>query len=162
MPVHTKIDINGRRTVQFLNADMKENPSHPLGSSVLVVLLLWILIHGHAGVAHAQWSNQFNLMGTDKLIKAIAKDQWGNIYIAGSFRNIGKTSANQIAKWDGSHWTDFGPSFDGSISALLCDNAGNLYVGGYFVMVGNALIPNLAKRFWRVYERFLMDFFGIF
>ena len=123
----------------------KKKPSHRFGSSILLVLLLWILIHGHAGVAHAQWRNQFNLMGTDDLIKAIAKDQLGNIYIAGSFRNIGKTSANQIAKWDGSSWAAVGGGVNNSVAALAIDGNGLIYAGGNLNRAGGISVSGVAK-----------------
>ncbi len=56
----------------------------------------------------------------------------GQLYAGGSFNNIGRTQATNVARWDGNQWTDvplFGTVVD-SVSALAVFQ-GELYAGGY-------------------------------
>lgn len=73
------------------------------------------------------------------------------LYAGGSFSSIGGTVAFDVAKWDGSEWSSFGP--DGGIlgfavyaMSVFDDGSGPaLYVGGSFEPAGGVPAPNLAK-----------------
>jgi hypothetical protein len=52
------------------------------------------------------------------------------IYVGGKFTTIGGTSANKIAKWNGSAWVALGAGISYSlVTAIAKDGSGNLYVG---------------------------------
>jgi Tol biopolymer transport system component len=66
----------------------------------------------------------------DGPVSALVEFQ-GQLYAGGSFNNIGRTQATNVARWDGNQWTDvplFGSVVD-SVSALAVFQ-GELYAGG--------------------------------
>ncbi|MBL7127983.1 MAG: T9SS type A sorting domain-containing protein [Ignavibacteria bacterium] len=68
----------------------------------------------------------------------------GDLIVGGYFTLAGGTSANRIAKWDGSNWSELGSGLNGSVYALKVYNA-DLYAGGYFSTAGGAPANNIAK-----------------
>ncbi|MFN3385644.1 MAG: hypothetical protein ACK42Y_03540, partial [Candidatus Thermochlorobacter sp.] len=56
----------------------------------------------------------------------------GELYVGGSFTEAGGTSANNIARWNGTNWSSVGVQksngVNGSVNALMVYN-GELYVG---------------------------------
>lgn len=83
----------------------------------------------------ATWASAGTLNGpvTDL---AIAPD--GQLYVAGLFTSVSGTTANGIARWDGTAWHSLGSGLTGSPSAtntirtLSFDSMGRLYAGGSF------------------------------
>ncbi len=74
------------------------------------------------------------------------------LYVGGTFLTAGGISVNNIAKWDGTQWSDFaGPSgigIDGKVWALaVYDDGGGeaLYVAGDFATAGGISVNNIAK-----------------
>jgi hypothetical protein len=70
------------------------------------------------------------------------------LYVAGSFPNAGGTPAANIAKWNGSAWSDVGGGLDGTAYVLAVHNDGGgsaLYVGGSFTTAGGVTVNRLAK-----------------
>ncbi|MEN9345555.1 MAG: hypothetical protein RLZZ60_1024 [Bacteroidota bacterium] len=64
----------------------------------------------------------------------ICKDNVGNIYAVGSFKN--DSNYCYVAKWDGSNWTELGGfnalKANNNIWSITTDGKGNIYVGGGF------------------------------
>lgn len=79
------------------------------------------------------WSGLFSgPEGADSPVYAVAADDFGNVYIGGSFLSVAGVKANHIAKWDGAQWSALG---DGSLNNVYCmaiDAAGNLFASGTF------------------------------
>ena len=76
--------------------------------------------------------------GTNGIVKAIALDSSGNVYIGGAFTSVGTgagvVAVNNIAMWNVStlSWSAVGDGVDGPVNALVSDNGMDMYVGGSF------------------------------
>jgi trimeric autotransporter adhesin len=61
------------------------------------------------------------------------------LYVAGGFSSVGGVAAKNIARWDGTGWSELGAGTLGTVSALtVFDDGGGpaLVAGGYFVKAG--------------------------
>ena len=67
-----------------------------------------------------------------------------NVFAGGVFTNLGGVTATNLARWDGSSWTNMGNGFDGPVYALAWDGT-NLYVGGQFNTADTVGATNIAK-----------------
>ena len=67
-----------------------------------------------------------------------------DIYVGGAFTTAGGSSANRIAKWDGSSWSALGSGVD-NVARTLVISGTDLYVGGSFFTAGDKFSPYLAK-----------------
>jgi hypothetical protein len=89
--------------------------------------------------------------GVNSYVSSLASDGNGNIYVGGDFTQLGDgTSANHIAKWNGSSWSTL-PSgssngVDGKVLALTSDGNGNIYVGGYFTHLSDGTSANYVAK----------------
>lgn len=71
---------------------------------------------------------------------------WGsNVYAGGSFNTAGDSSANYIAKWDGTTWSTLGSGMNGFVTALAVAGNGDLYAGGNFTTAGGVSANRVAK-----------------
>ena len=76
----------------------------------------------------------------------------GELYVGGSFDSAGGIPVNNIAKWNGTSWSDVGGGINKlitasagySISAMAIYN-GALYVGGFFDSAGGKVAHNIAE-----------------
>lgn len=68
----------------------------------------------------------------------------GNLYIGGFFTSVGGVSANYIAMWNGSAWTNLGTGLNGEARAFASDGT-NLYAGGDFTFAGGIEAFRVAK-----------------
>ena len=89
-----------------------------------------------SGLGTGLWTDQ---------VYALALDGSGNLYVAGQFTTAGGTSANNIAKWNGSTWSTLGMGLNNVVYALALDGSGNLYAGGGFTTAGGISANNIAK-----------------
>lgn len=124
-------------------------------------LCLWLVVAACATflhLPHAQsaitsngdWSAMGDLPGSDGTIYAMVRDPVsGVIYVGGQFRVIGGVAAENVAKWNGTTWTNLAegiPWFSQRVVyALELDSAGNLYAGGTFPIAGNRSASNVAR-----------------
>ena len=76
----------------------------------------------------------------------------GSVYAGGSFASLvdvdGSTTVttNDMARWNGAHWTAMGAGMDTSaVYALAADNSGNIYAGGTFTQADGVVVNNVAK-----------------
>ncbi len=72
-----------------------------------------------------------------------------DLYVGGSFTQAGTTSANNIAKWDGSNWSALGSGVDGGanppyVKAVAAKN-GQVYVGGTISTAGGVSAAGIAR-----------------
>ncbi|OYW76940.1 MAG: hypothetical protein B7Z37_06375 [Verrucomicrobia bacterium 12-59-8] len=67
-----------------------------------------------------------------------------DLYVGGSFTGAGGKTARNLAKWNGSLWTQLQLGFNGPVYALAVSGP-NLYAGGKFTMAGGAIVSNIAK-----------------
>ena len=88
----------------------------------------------------AQWDGitwgQTGSLNANNNIQALAVDNSGNVYAAGSFTNgaLPSTGYCYVAKWDGTEWSELGSlNANGSIYNLAIDKInGYIYASGYF------------------------------
>jgi hypothetical protein len=59
----------------------------------------------------------------------------GNLYAGGWFTNAGGVSATNIAKWDGSSWSEVGSGLDAGVGVLTA-SSGDLYAGSGIAFLG--------------------------
>jgi hypothetical protein len=71
-----------------------------------------------------------------------------NLIAGGTFQSAGGVHANNIAQWNGSHWSALGNGFpnDSNFRAIyaLANYDGNLYAGGFFDSAGSVASSNVA------------------
>jgi hypothetical protein len=71
-----------------------------------------------------------------------------DLYAAGNFTTAGGTTANYIAKWNGSSWSALGLGMSGrffpAVSALAVSGS-DMYAGGDFTIAGGKASGYLAK-----------------
>ena len=86
-------------------------------------------------------------------VSAISGDEYGNIYVGGSFTNVGlngSVAAARLAKWNGSTWSQVGGGIGAGepTSQTLIKYLGvfddNLFVSGSFLMVDGKVRPSLT------------------
>ncbi|MBN1684078.1 MAG: hypothetical protein JW855_01365 [Gammaproteobacteria bacterium] len=80
--------------------------------------------------------------------KSLVVDYSQDLYVGGFFTTAGGSSADYIAKWDGSNWAALGPvanpGMDAAVRALSV-HKGDLYAGGFFNNAGGILANYVAK-----------------
>lgn len=72
------------------------------------------------------------------------------LYVGGSFTTAGGVAASNIARWDGTTWSDVGGGLNNSVSALAVYDDGHgggpaLYAAGEFGMAGSTLAKYIAR-----------------
>ena len=96
-----------------------------------------------SGVGHSGWT---------PTVYALAAS--GNdLYAGGDLTSAGGTTANYVAKWNGTSWTalgsgvyhDFDPEGASTTVWALAVSGGDLYAGGYFTLAGSIPATNIAK-----------------
>ena len=75
--------------------------------------------------------------GINLFVSALSFDTIGNLYIGGSFTNLGDPNGDGIVKWDGSSLSSLGTGLSGgNCFTIAIDNNNNVYVGGTFSLAG--------------------------
>jgi len=69
----------------------------------------------------------------------------GDLYVAGRFDSAGGATVSQIAKWDGSTWSDVGGGITGTQVLGMGVYNGDLYVTGNFTDAGGVPARGVAK-----------------
>lgn len=95
------------------------------------------------GVVDTTWNP-----APDNAVAALAYDSVGNLYVGGSFANIGGVARNGVAKLTTAGIVDanWNPAPNaGGVSAFALDGSGNIFVGGGFTSIGGQTRTALAK-----------------
>jgi len=88
---------------------------------------------------------------TYEAVTTLAMDGSGNLYAGGSFTNAGSLAITNVAKWNGSTWSNLGTGLGslgqyGSVSKLAWDGTySTLYAVGGFARAGSGGYTNVAK-----------------
>ncbi len=93
--------------------------------------------------AHAQakaWVGMGGINGDVYVLESFK----GTLYAGGEFTSAGGRAAKNIARWNGTTWTNLGGGLGGNVSALAHDGT-NLYAGGVFTNAGGRAAFNIAK-----------------
>jgi len=81
--------------------------------------------------------NNYSLLdsngGMNGQVTSFAIDSNGNLYVGGSFTTAGNVTVSNIAKWNGSAWSNVGGGLDQIVNALTIDPYNNLYAAGSFI-----------------------------
>lgn len=75
----------------------------------------------------------------------------GDVYVAGSFEQVGATVAQSIARWNGSAWLALGVGWGSTspeVRALLALPNGDVVAGGFFVRTGGRNIARFDGTAW--------------
>jgi hypothetical protein len=83
-------------------------------------------------------------------VNALAVLPGGDLVAAGRFDGAGGVPANNIARWNGSAWSNLGPGLLGGSGtypalALAVSPSGDLLAGGEFTSAGGAPAPSIAR-----------------
>lgn len=78
-------------------------------------------------------------------VTAIVELPNGDLVAGGRFTAAGGTSAQNIARWDGSAWWPLGAGTDGEIEALAVLPNGDLVAAGLFATAGGIAVGNIAR-----------------
>lgn len=96
------------------------------------------------------WDNRFGATNSPNgpVYAIFVKDT--NVYIGGSFTQVGSISANNIARWDGHQWHALGDGVNSGggtpcVYAITADNLNNVYAGGMFFSAGSVSSPCVAQ-----------------
>ena len=91
-----------------------------------------------------QWQDGFGFQGVGiGQVYAVAADG-DDLFVGGSFTDVGQLPANSIAHWDGHRWHALGAGIKGYVYALAV-SGDTVYVGGSFTTAGDQSVTNLAK-----------------
>ena len=88
--------------------------------------------------------------GVSSEIFAIAVAGNGEVYVGGRFRQVGRTAANRVAKWNGTAWSALGSGATrglnaAAVYALAVSSTGDVYMGGDFAEAGGTTANKVAK-----------------
>jgi hypothetical protein len=67
-----------------------------------------------------------------------------DLYIGGSFSQIGDITVNRIAKWNGSSWSALGTGVNGTVRAIAVSGS-DVHIGGEFTQAGGSSANRIAK-----------------
>ncbi len=114
--------------------------------SVLCLFLWSVPLPGTAAAfTDANWvSLNAPPPGVNGNVWAIATDRNGQLYVGGSFAQMGTAAVRNIARWDGSAWSALGAGVEGNVWALAVMGT-DLYVGGDFASAGGRPLANIAR-----------------
>lgn len=110
------------------------------------------LTTGHVAVWDgAHWTTPGN--GVDGFVNAVAFLPNGDLIVAGSFGHAGGTAVTHggsvgvmnLARWDGSSWSEMGSGLNGEVKALAVLPNGDVVAGGYFNAAGAVTVGSIAR-----------------
>lgn len=92
-------------------------------------------------------------VGSVNSVYDLAFDSSDNLYVGGNIDTAGgdinhldqRITVNNIAKWDGTHWTSLGEGLKSSVQTIEFDSSGNLCVGGAFEYSGTERVNYIAS-----------------
>ena len=125
------------------------NPLEPCRALATPAALAFLGAHCSAQAASLDdnWDSRFGVPGANGAIWAICI-HGPDVYVGGSFTEIGGVPANNVAKWNGTNWSALGAGVSGGflpeIHALIFIGA-DLYAGGFFSQAGDAASQGVAK-----------------
>lgn len=104
--------------------------------------------HQVAQGADDWWDSQFSTPGTDSGVVYAVAVVGNEIFVGGQFTSIGKATANNVARWDGTRWSSLGDGADNGVNGAvwaITVTANGVYVGGDFTMAGSVVSKNVAR-----------------
>ncbi|MDB5267652.1 MAG: hypothetical protein JWP58_692, partial [Hymenobacter sp.] len=87
--------------------------------------------------------------GVDGTVYALAVGGNGDVYVGGQFNKAGGATANYLARWNGTTWSQLGTStfndFNSGVRALAIASNGDLYAAGGFTRAGGIAANRVAR-----------------
>jgi trimeric autotransporter adhesin len=86
--------------------------------------------------------------GVDGYVNAIAFTPAGDVVIGGLFGHAGTKTAINVARWDGTAWSDLGIGVGGSPNSQvfsIATDGDDVYVAGLFPIAGEIFADNIAR-----------------
>src|SRR5207248_6928275 len=90
------------------------------------------------------WDGGFGPAGANGTIYAIAFSN-GDLYVGGTFANVGGIPAANIARWNSSGWAALSTGTNGTVSTIAIAANGDVYAGGSFSFVGGVGANRVAR-----------------
>ena len=78
-------------------------------------------------------------------VNKIIVDKNNNLFIVGSFVNVGDANGDYVVKWTGSAWISLGTGSNATLYAAALDETGNLYVGGNTTNLGGVTVTYFGR-----------------
>ena len=115
--------------------------------SVRLGALLLLAMLSLPSMAQSGWQTGFEAANgfSSGIVRALAVDSVGNVYVGGSFNTVDGVTVNNIARWDGESWSALGSGVSNPVEALAIDSEDNLYVGGFFELAGELQVNHIAR-----------------
>lgn len=85
--------------------------------------------------------------GSGNRVLAIA-GRGNEVFVGGTFTNVGGINVSNIALWDGANWSNMGLGFNGSVTTIA-PGPSDVYVGGSFTNVYDPPLTFTANRIAR-------------
>ena len=86
---------------------------------------------------------------TNGSVIALGVTSGGEVYVGGGFTQAGGATANNVAKWNGTAWSNLGTGIGNGVNsgvyALAVASSGEVYVGGNFTQAGGVTANGVAK-----------------
>jgi hypothetical protein len=114
-----------------------------------------------ASVCSDNWDGRFFYSAVVGAVNAVAVDANGNIYIGGSFVNIGDLVVNYIAKWNGTNWEALGGGTSYDVNSIAVYND-KVYIAGSFSTAGGVTVKGVAVWDGSTWEPLGSGFTGTF
>ncbi|MCG3137282.1 MAG: hypothetical protein HJJLKODD_01125 [Phycisphaerae bacterium] len=96
-----------------------------------------------------EWLTVGGGVTTGSIVKSLAVDSSGRLYIGGTFSVAGLTVVNNLARWDGAAWSNMNGGVNGSVESLTIDLVQQaLFAGGGFSLAGSQPSQRIAQ--WNI------------
>ncbi len=98
-------------------------------------------LYGNVAVNQTPWQSGLGMNGTVYTIVVSGSD----VYVGGSFTRAGNVITSNIAKWNGTYWSNLHTGLNGPVFSIAVSN-GWVYAGGAFLDAsGNVYADRIAK-----------------
>ncbi|MBK8549520.1 MAG: hypothetical protein IPL53_00115 [Ignavibacteria bacterium] len=87
-----------------------------------------------SSILSSPWVSGFHLPNGVSLTVYASVVMNGELYIGGSFQAAGDKKVNNIARWNGTTWSELGSGLNGDVYALAKIGS-DLYAAGYFLQM---------------------------
>lgn len=97
------------------------------------------------------WASLSAAGGANQVVHSLAVADLGDgasLFAGGEFTSVGGTSANRIARWDGTAWSALGTGVSAGVRAIVSLDEGYgtvLYAGGWFNSAGGVTARRVAR-----------------